>query len=169
MFVQEDRLLSLFDLPVQLPQTMLSAGGWLAVATVQVPTGATLDLRWMQLYVAALENTDSTDPCGTSGVNAINPNFPGGSLASLFLIKDWAPTTTPWTQTTFDLLVAPSNFDSAPGAVPPVISVRPLATPLSITEAGNYTFVVLNNTTNRNLAITIDGVVTLDTDPLSTT
>jgi len=168
MYVQEDRLETLFDLPVQLPQVMIPASGWLAVATIQLPEGATLDLRWLQLYVAATENSNSADPCGTAGQNIINPNYLPGSLVSLFLIKDWAPNAEPWTQTVLDQLIVPTDFTLAAAAVPPVIAIRSLTAPLDITAAGIYTFVVLNNTTNRNLAVTVDGAITVDADAILT-
>jgi hypothetical protein len=166
MYVQEDRLETLFDLPVQLPQTLIPAAGWLAVATIQVPDGAILDLRWLQLYVATSENNNSTDPCGTSGQNTINPDYLPGSLVSLFLIKDWAPNSEPWTQTIIDQLLAPADFNLAPTAIPPIISVRSLTTPVTVTQAGIYTFVVLNNTTNRKLSVTVDGAITMDADAI---
>jgi hypothetical protein len=168
MYIQEDRLETLFDLPIQLPQTMIPAAGWMAIVTVQVPANTTLSLLWLQIYVAALENANSSDPCGIAGQNVINPNYLPGSLVSVFLIKDWSPSSEPWTQTIIDQVLAPADTTQAAAAVPPFIVVRPLTSQLDVTVAGNYTFVVLNNSTNRNLAITVDGAITMDADSLLT-
>ena len=166
--VLEDRLLSLIDLPVQLPQITLPAGGWISIATVRVEDGQSIDLRWMQVYIAALENNNPDDVCGAVGRNVINPSFESGSIASLFLVKDWSPAADPWGQTVKDYLLCPYDFNTASKAVAPIMSSRPLTTPLQITEAGVYTFVLLNNTTNRNIIVTVDGSVTIDTDMMPT-
>jgi hypothetical protein len=168
-FVFEDRLLSLFDLPVQLPQTQVPAGGWLAVATVKLDEGQTLDLRWLQIYVAAVENVNANDPCGAVGRSVINPDFLPGSLAALFLIKDWVPGSDPWTQTVLETLLCPSDYALASDATVPIISVRNMTAPLQISTPGIYTFVILNNSVNRNVSITVDGAVTVDVDALQTT
>lgn len=164
----ESRLLTLVDLPVQLPQTLLPAGSWIALATVQLAENQKLDLRWLQLYIAELSNTDTTDPCGAVGRSVINTAFTGGSLASVFLIKDWAPTSEPWTQNVLDYLTCPLDSTLAAESLAPIVSIRPIAVPLQVVAAGTYTLVALNNTTNRNIAITVDGAITIDTELAAT-
>jgi hypothetical protein len=44
-----------------------------------------------------------------------------------------------------------------------------MTAPLQINVPGIYTFVILNNSVNRNVSITVDGVVTVDVDALQTT
>jgi hypothetical protein len=172
MLVEEERLISLFDVPVLLPQTTVPAGASMAVATIQLAGKATLDYRWMQLCVASASNTSVTDSdndaddVDVTPINVVNLNFPTGSVASLFLIKDWSPTAEPWTQTVVDTLIAPANVADAQRAAFPLIVARDLTAPLKITELGNYTVVVLNNTTNRDLTITVTGAVTIDSDPV---
>jgi hypothetical protein len=151
--VTEDRLYTLFDLPVTLPQSNIEAGISLAIATVQLPANCKIDLRWLQLFVIASDQPTLT----------VNPAYVAGGIATVFLIQNWTPISNPWIQTVNTAIYAPlptgtSNF--------PIISTYPVATPLEITTAGTYTFVILNNTTNATLTMSVTGSVTLDIDPL---
>lgn len=167
MFVNEERLSTLFDLPIHLPQSSIPAGDWVAIATLQLQAGVKLDFRWLQIHVTDFANSNTSDPCGITGQNSINPAFTAGSIASVFLIKDWSPASAPWTQTVIDQVLAPANFDDARTVTAPFVSVRSMAaTPTPVTDAGTYTFVALNNTTNRTVTLSVSGAVTVDTDPL---
>lgn len=163
-YIQEDRLQTLIDLPVQLPQTSIPPGGWTAIATIQVPTNGTLTLSWLQIYIAALDTVNTTT--ASTVQNVINPDYLPGSLVSVFLIQNWSPSTEPWTQTIMDQVISPADYTTAAVAVPPTVVARSLATPLTITAAGTYTFVVLNNSTNVDVELSVSGTVTLDIDAL---
>jgi hypothetical protein len=155
--VTENRLMSLFDVPVTLPQTAIESGVALAIATVQLPSNAKIDLRWLQMYVIG---TDAVAPFIT------NSAYPGGGVAAILLILNWTPTTSPWLQSVSTVIPLAQAQAPSPSTLPQLAQFN-TAQPLDITAAGSYTFVVLNNTTNATLDISISGTLTLDLDPSS--
>lgn len=161
--ITEAYLESLVHLPVQLPATRLPPGAWLIVASAKVDTGQTLTLKWLQLSLHTLANADASDPCAGNGAATIDAEFLTGSVASTLLIADFVADTAPNLQAYSDLLVVPSDFTTAPTAVPPLLSVRGGAD-LVLDVAATYSLVVLNNTANRDAIVSVSGAWLLDTN-----
>jgi len=165
--VTEYRLAELVHLPVQLPSTQLPVGAWLAVASVRVVDGQQLRFRFLQLSLLELETSDSADECGVTSSHLMNEAFPAGGLAAVLLIKDWVPSLEPWGQTVLDLVTVPVDLTMASKLVPPVTVVRGTDTVLTLSEPGVYSWVVLNNSTNRVGHVSVDGSAILDLAPLA--
>ena len=150
------------DLPVQLPVTAVPPDCWMVVASVEVKAGQQLELRELQLHVAQIEALDSsTDPCAAVGLHAVSAEFVAGSLASLFICAAFAPDSRPDTQPYAEVLAAPADYTLAAAAVAPVSARRDPTVPLILTDAGVYSVVVLNNTTNRQLHLAVSGSLRL--------
>lgn len=150
------------DLPVQLPVIVLPPDGWLIAASIEVPANQQLELRELQLHVAKIEALDtSTDPCAAVGQHAVNSEFVAGGLATAFVCKAFAPDSRPDTQAYAEALAAPADYALAAAATAPVLARRDPASPLVLTEAGVYSVVVLNNTTNRQLHVALSGAARL--------
>lgn len=161
--ITDGRLLTLIDLPVSLPQVSLPPGAWLAVASVRLNAGELLDWRWLQLLVAGVEALPG-DQCGSTGAE-INVEFQPGSLAAVFLVRDWSPSVAPYRQVVLDSMAAPTNFEDIASVSYPLMVAR-AGTPLQLVDPGDYTVVVLNNSTNKNVAVTVAGALTLDLEPM---
>ena len=151
--------------PVALPQVILPPLGWIGVASIYLAEGQTMALDWLQLQVTAIEAGNLADPCSGSGKHAINPEFESGSLATVLVVKDWSPTTAPWAQTVVMSLALPADSDTAPSAVAPLL-VAKTDSPLAVTDFGSYTIVALNNTTNRQVTLSVVGSANLQLDQL---
>jgi hypothetical protein len=157
-FVTDSRLTSLYDLPISCPEVQLQPGDWLALATVQLPAGAALDLLWLQLNITSSPSTT---------VPVLNSQYAAGALISLFLIQNWVPAQSPTTQSNVAFMACPANPANAATAALPIVAAWPSGQPLSITSPGNYTLVALNNTTNNAYNVVVSGAVTIDMQPES--
>lgn len=168
-YVSEDRLMTLFDVPVTLPQSTIYAGVVLAIGTVQLPANSKLDLRWLQLFVIEADSNSASDPCGATSQFIINANYPAGGIATILLVQNWTPAADPWTQIVIAAATVTLTTTAAPSPIslPQIAALNPAA-PVDISTAGNYTFIVINNTTNKTLDISVTGAATLDIDPVAT-
>ena len=159
-FATENRLLTLFDIPVNSPEVSLQPLTWLAIATVSLPQGSRLDLLWLTISVPS-----NALPLGVTAAfptPKVNPDFGPGGLVTAYLIRDWSPDLVPWLQTTTAFLACPAQN--------PAIAVLPFSASLpgqaiTVTAAGNYTVVLCNNSTNLAYCASVCGALTIDTDP----
>lgn len=163
MLLTDARLTELCSLPISLPLTELGPGSWIIVSSVELEAPAQLTLKNLQLHVSDMSASDSTDTCGTSSKNDINPDFLSGSLATALVIATVAPDSLPYLQPYAKALAAPEDFNSAPNSRPPIVSV--LGESFVTLTAAVYSVVVLNNSTNRTLAVSLTGSWVLDQNP----
>lgn len=122
----ENKLLSVFDLPIALPATTLKQGDWLTVATVKLGAGQALSIKSLTLQlIAATVTVADIDP-----TNLVVPNL---GLAYVVVRQNYV-----------------SGSPSAAGAFD-TLSISDLGAvsrselPLVITETGYYSVVVVNN------------------------
>lgn len=148
-FATENRLLTLYDLPVAAPEVLIQPGEWLGIATAVLPAKAKLDLLWLSALI--------TGSLGT-GKPVVNTNFLPGGLVTVYLINNWSPDAEPWSQTALTYLPA-----GVAGSTLPVSSS--VSQTITTTAPGNYTVVLCNNTTNLAYSVTVCGALTIDTDP----
>lgn len=165
MLLTEQRLNTVIDLPIALPVTKVQAGDWITVATVELIAPAKLTLSQLQAHIVLMEAVSASDPCGGLGKNEINEDFIAGGLIAVFIAKNAAPDSRPDLQPYSEAMSVPSNFELAPDSTAPVFSSRAGSDALVLAESGLYSITVLNNTVNRNIHVSVNGILTIDLDP----
>lgn len=159
------------DLPVSAPTIMVEQQRWLIVASIKVTAPMQMVLRLLQIQLVEVVNPF------TDGSVVVTPNdqglcvFPPSDivldnpdygLAYLGMYRGFIPPVAPSSQP----LQEPPLFVGGVNAVAPAISVRDL-TPTTYATAGVYSFVLVNNTQNRKLKVTVNGQVRMLLNPES--
>lgn len=161
----EDRLSDIIDLPIALPNTTISPGNWVLIGSVNLVAPAKLEFRYLQLQVMEIiAPAPATGTCAAQ-LATINTSFLAGSLAAVFLVQNFVPDTAPNLQPYLEILTAPTDFNAAPAATAPILVARDSANVNTLTAAGIYSLVVLNNTTDRDISLSVNGAITIDLAP----
>lgn len=162
-YVTSSQLDSIIDLPVSLPLTDLAPTEWLVVSTVSIATPRAFTVRWVQVYLAQMVDPSLAEGAvilpnssGTCDIPTQVPEIvtPGLGLAWLGLYRNFDPLRLPVFQAAQEAVVQIGDANS----VPPVIAIRSL-NPITYAAAGSYSFVIVNNTTNRLLKLAVTGQV----------
>lgn len=141
MLLTTQALESVIDLPVSMPLTFVRADNWLIVASFRVLPGQSVTFRNMNLTVVDASIDGVVLPlgnqCNQFNIALVNNSY---GLAYIGLVKDYSSSTDPqtvtWSGTASDVISATSvglftRSQDAEGLV--------------ISEAGDYSFVVVNN------------------------
>lgn len=140
-YLTEENLANILDIPVSLPVTEIKAADWIVVATIQVSGSQMLQFRLLNLHlVGALVGgipLALNDHCNPVTIKRINSSY---GVAYIGIAKNYSgaddPTTITWQGTSADIISATSEG----------VYVRDLAAAtLSLTDPGNYSFVLVNN------------------------
>lgn len=141
MFLTTQYLESLIDLPVSMPLTFVRADNWLVVASFRLLAGQTATFKNMNLTVidATVDGVvlPLGDQCNQFNIATVNNSY---GLAYIGIAKDYSVSTDPQTVTWV-------------GTAPDVISANSVgvftrpqdAEALIISEAGDYSFILVNN------------------------
>jgi hypothetical protein len=169
----ENDLEQVMDLPVSLSATKVLREEWIIVASIQLFEPMRFTLRWLQLQLLEVINpfTDGTiivEPNSdgqcvfpAEDITVINPSY---GLAYLALYRGFVAANDPNLQAPQE----PPLFVGAVDATAAAIAVRSLD-PVVYATAGLYSFVLVNNTTNRDLRLTANGSVRVELVPLEVT
>jgi hypothetical protein len=148
-YLSERELDDRLSLPVNLPGTLLQPGEWLPIFTHRLRANGSLTLRRVTLSLIGIE-----------GVPPHGLSQPGLGLAYLgFYLDPTLSGQTPPTGATDILTIGTAT------TLPP-LEVNRVTPPSTFTVAGNYAFVLVNNTTNRALNLAVSGAVLLDLSAL---
>lgn len=163
-YITTEQLRRVIDLPVSLPLTTLEPNEWLVISSVTIVQPEVIELRWLQASILILANTDGTINTAVTTPTADGTCvFLGGGatlatpslgLAFVGLYRQFDPLKQPSSQAAQEAPLVVGDADSAP----PVTAVRTLA-PATFVDAGTYSFVVVNNTTDRQVSIAVTGQV----------
>ena len=170
--LDETELDNRLDLPVSLPGTLVLKQQWLVVSTVQLLDPIRFTLRWLQLQLIEVVDPfsagvivvepDANGLCvfPQSDITLENPDY---GLAYLALFRSFVPSTAPSAQAPLE----PPLIVGSVGSPGPAIAVRSLE-PVVYATPGLYSFVIVNNTTNRDLRLTANGQLAVTLVPLDT-
>jgi hypothetical protein len=166
-YITSEQLQQVLDLPVSLPLTTLDPGEWLVVSSITIAPPEKITLRWLQSEILVMSDpssgastiTSSPTSDGTCvflGIGA-SLNVPNLGLAFVGMYRTFDPLKQPSMQAPQEAPLVVGGQDS----LPPVVAVRAL-TPTTYSEAGTYSFVVTNNTTDRKVSIGVTGQIRLN-------
>lgn len=153
--ITDEQLRKTIDLPIGLPATRLDAGDWLVVGTVKLVSGQELSFNMLNLQLVGLiqdgEDIVLDDVCTPVDVTKYDSSL---GLAYVVILKDYSAAVDPRTQafvgTTADRIIVTAA----------TVATRDLSLPaLSLTDSGNYSFVVINNCQNADARLVISGQV----------
>lgn len=168
-FLTEDQLDNQVDLPVSAPTILIEQQKWIIVSSVKVVDPMQLNLRWLQIQLVEVVNPY------TDGTVTVTPNaqglcvFPPSDiildnadygLAYLGLYRGFSPAVPPLSQS----LQEPPLIVGGVNATAAAIAARN-TTPTVYATAGVYSFVLVNNTQNRRLKVTVTGQVRMVLNP----
>jgi hypothetical protein len=168
-FLTDLELDNQIDLPVSAPTIMVEQQRWVIVASMKVTAPMQLVLRLLQLQLVEVVNPY------TDGSVVVTPNeqglcvFPPSDivldnpdygLAYLGLYRGFIPPVAPGSQPVQE----PPLIVGGVNAVAPAISVRDMA-PTTYATDGVYSFVLVNNTQNRKLKLTVNGQIRMLLNP----
>ena len=160
-FLTDEQLDNQVDLPVSAPTVLVDQQKWIVVASLRLDAPMHLVLRWLHLQIVEVINPFA------DGTLIISPNaqglcvFPSSDiildnpdygLAYLGLYRGFQPPVLPSIQP----LQEPPLVVGGVNAVAPAIAARDTA-PTIYSTAGVYSFVLVNNTQNRRLKLTVNG------------
>lgn len=151
--------------PVNLPETLLSSGTWLVVASFQIGSSESLAYNWAQLRVSDV---------GSAPHNIVGSN----GLVSFGLYKDFDAGTHPRSQVPVEPVVYAGNSTTyttvygtrttTNASYPATGSYQINQTLLFVldeytsTSSGNYSFVIANNTDDHDYHVTLSGLARLN-------
>jgi len=159
-YVTTTQLDNILDLPVSLPMTDLYPKEWLVVSTVSISAPRSFTARWVQIHLIESVDPDSStilpNSSGTCDIPVQTPiiSTPGLGLAWLGLYRNFDPLKLPTFQAAQEALIQIGTSTS----VPPLLAARSL-TPTTYTADGAYSWVIVNNTDNRLLRLSVTGQV----------
>jgi hypothetical protein len=148
-YITHRQLSDKIDLPVALPITELKRANWLIIATMQLSPPMKLSYKWLNLQLVSTSYSDQNiaiiDPSRGLCYVGIYKNFNGGEV---FLPVG----------TNEDVI-----FTTAVGTV----SKNPdTELELTVTEPTTFSFVAVNNTSNAELRLVVNGQARLDISPV---
>lgn len=157
---------SLIDLPVSLPLTDLYPNEWLVVSTISIAAPRAFTVRWLQVHLVQILDPSLVEGAviypnssGTCDIPSQVPSIitPGMGLAWLGLYRNFDPMKLPSFQAAQEAVVQVGDA----ATVPPIYAARSL-TPVTFAADGAYSFVIVNNTSNRMLRLAVTGQARLN-------
>ncbi len=151
-YVTTAQLVDRLDLPIALPSSELKPNNWLVLATFKVQAPMQLTFRYLQLQISDNVLVGLTD-------TASKLVEPGRGLAYIGIFKNYdgsAPNSNSSLQGTSNDVV----FGETSGIFSRITDSPLVITPGTIAES--YSFVVVNNTANTNLTVSVNGQIRLD-------
>jgi hypothetical protein len=156
-FLTESELGRRHNIPIALSLTRVKQGDWLLLTSIRLQAGMALSYRWLQLQLVDVLITPGTtpanaDPCAVVEPTLINPAL-GYAYVAIFKAfnVNAAPATLAYTGTGADIVIATGTG----------IFTRDVAKPpLELTEAADYSWVLVNNCVNADLRLAVTGMVT---------
>lgn len=160
------------DLPVSAPTILVEQQRWVIVASIKIAAPMQLVLRLLQLQLVEVVNpyTDgsvviSPNDQGLcvfppSDISLDNPDY---GLGYLGLYRGFIPSVAPSSQS----LQEPPLVVGGVNATAAAIAARSID-PTTYATEGVYSFVLVNNTQNRKLKLTVNGQVRMLLNPTAT-
>jgi hypothetical protein len=152
-YLTEAQLAKRHSVPIALPMTLIKKNDWIIINTIRLSSTMKFSFRYLQLQLAEVivDGATSSDICDIPPVQQINPS---NGLAYVGIYKNYSvntdPRNLPFTGSNTDFVII-----SAPGIV-----ARDITQPaLELTELANFTFIVVNNTSNADMKLSINGEV----------
>ena len=168
-FLTDLELDNQLDLPVSAPTIMVEQQRWVIVGSIKVTAPMQMVMRLLQLQLVEVVNPF------TDGSVVVTPNdqglcvFPPSDivldnadygLAYLGMYRAFNPPVAPGLQA----LQEPPLIVGGINATAPAIAVRDMTPTIYATE-GVYSFVLVNNTQNRKLKLTVNGQARMILNP----
>jgi hypothetical protein len=155
-FVTESYLERRHAVPIALALTMIKQGDWLLIAALRLTSTTTLTYNFLQLQMVDTVLQQATavagsDPCADVPPVLINPTL---GVAYVAIFKSFNINIDPST-----LSHMGTNVDVVSISEPGISLRDTTQPPLVIAEAGDYSFVLVNNTTNYDLRLAVTGQV----------
>jgi len=144
-------------LPLGLPLTELQPKDWLVIGTLRLLAGMKLTFRFLQLQVVEWTFPDGIDTaadCSSRIPELVNPNF---GYAYVAIFQNYAVNTDPATLTYFG-----TAADVVTLSTQGIASRDTVANALESEEVADYTWLVVNNTTDANIKVAVHGQVNVD-------
>jgi len=169
-YVSDTQLADLLHLPVSFPLTEVEPSRWVVISSVLLQQGQSFTLRMLQMNLLSLADPLSgadtliTSPTadGTCVFPSGNANLltAGYGLAYLGLYLNFNALVSPASQAAQEspLILGNSN------TLPPASALR-ATTPSVYAAPGPYSFVLVNNTSDTSLRLTVAGQVVLSLGP----
>jgi hypothetical protein len=144
-------------LPLCLPLTELQPRDWLVIGTLRLLSGMRFSFRFLQLQLVEWTFPDGSSvntDCSVRVPALVNPNF-GYSYVAIF--RNYSVNSDPGTLAYVGTVADVVNI-STQG-----IAYRDTGVAaLEIEEAADFTWLVVNNTTDANLHVAVQGQLNLD-------
>lgn len=140
MILTTEALDTVIDVPVAMPLTMIRSSDWLVVASFKLLAGQSFTFRNLNLTVIDA-SVDSVvlplgNQCNQFNIRLVNNSY---GIAYIGIAKDYSASTDPasvtWVGSAVDVVSASSVG----------VYTRGGAETLEITEAGDYSFIIVNN------------------------
>jgi hypothetical protein len=151
------------SVPVALALTLLKKGDWIVLNTVKLSATMTFTFRFLQLQCTDLTVEGSTTGTVTEGgqcdCSEPEPELinPSNGLAYVAIYRNYAINTDP-----VSLTAVGTSVDLVSVTEAASIASRDLTKPeLVINETANFTFLLVNNTSNADLRLSVNGEVTI--------
>lgn len=151
------------SVPVSLALTLLKKGDWIVLNTVKLSATMTFSFRFLQLQCTdiAVEGASSgtVTPGGTCDCNDPDPVLinPSNGLAYVAIYRNYTVNTDP-----VSLTAVGTSVDLVSVTEAASIASRDLTKPeLILQETANFTFLLVNNTSNADLRLSVNGEVTI--------
>lgn len=152
-YITESELRRRVALPIALPLTELKQNDWLVLATVKLLAGMNASYKWLSLQVTdyTVTEVDSADPCAAAALALNNTAF---GIAYLAIYKTYSPSSDPSTLTyigasTDVVTVSTTGISNRDTSLPD----------LTVTDAGEYSWVLVNNASNATIRVSATGQV----------
>lgn len=169
-YVTDQQLSGLIHLPVSMPLTDIGPQRWLVVSSTLISQGQSFTLRMLQMNLLSLMDpttgADTLTTAPTADGICVFPSgdatlvTPGYGLAYLGLYLNFNALVSPAIQAAQE---APLILGDA-GSAPPAGAVR-ATSPATYAATGPYSFVVVNNTVDRSLRLTVTGQIVFSIGP----
>ncbi len=138
-YITEDQLANQVSVPVALPLTSIKRNDWLILSTILLSTNQKITFKYLQVQLIA--SSLGLINCEDEEASLINPS---SGLVFVAIYKDFVITAQPQNETFIGTAADFIQVDTVEDLVQRDTSV----TALEITEVGNYSFVLVNNTSN---------------------
>jgi hypothetical protein len=152
-YLTDKQLNDVLDLPVSLPASQLKADTWLVLASVRLVSPQKLTYRHLQLQL--LDFTANGDIVYSDSARG---------LVYVAIFKDYDVSQRPGGANS-PVIPQGSNQDLIVASDVGIIS-RDQSIPLDLTASGDYSFVIVNNTTNVELRAAVNGQIRLALNPV---
>jgi len=159
----EAHLSNQHSVPVALALTLLKKGDWIVLNTIKLASTMTFSFRFLQLQCADItvegSSTGTVTEGGECDCNAPDPILinPSNGLAYVAIYRNYSVNTDP-----VNLTAVGTSVDLISVTEAASIASRDLTKPeLLLQETANFTFLLVNNTSNADLRLAVNGEVTI--------